>query len=339
MKWCNNCQANHDRIGYRSGYFLNSTNSQLPCRQPWLDINSYIENNTENKFLLQPRKPSVNTFETKSPAKLSLHIKSKRPLHPLDLNANNADEQPQPKNGHGSCDKFDFEFNNDDTAQRGCHNIAGRAVLPKRNGNNCFDDTSSATLSALFSNPTDSTISPPHIIAEKIITPASTNNDKTIICNGIDRGNFGDVLSFVGKALANTANFLLGISEEEDGGRKRYMESALSKSKSLILPFRRMIVEKLPTNDGYAIFSPNCNNWFAQSTTGKRDRTRCDPCDAMFPSARKQIKLLHQPNPNPYGPKTRIDYIASNKKQAEMEIRRLREQLKEALYKKAKLKT
>jgi len=144
------------------------------------------------------------------------------------------------------------------------------------------------------------------------------------VCVGVDSGNFGSMLSYAAVSMKNTAQKLLKWRAEEDGGRKSYLASTLSKRKDFVLPFRNMILQKQSNGDGYVATAPNCDG-----VVDNNKRKRCNPCNELKRCGMRQINSLHQPLFEPFSKYTKVQYIASNVDQADYEIRRLRKELYE----------
>ena len=89
-----------------------------------------------------------------------------------------------------------------------------------------------------------------------IESAASIANVNSLPCQGISSGNYGEILSYVVRAMKETGERLLQMSREEDSGIDSFEQSLLLRSTDLILPYGDMILRK--SNAGYTIFSKSC---------------------------------------------------------------------------------
>lgn len=140
-----------------------------------------------------------------------------------------------------------------------------------------------------------------------------------LVCQGIDKGNFGAILSFAARSMQNTARNLVQWASESDGGIKCYAASALAGSRELLLPYLKMKLYRTP--NGYVVVSDKC-----LGKTAHAKQARCDMCVEQTKKSRHYINKSHHPIFEPASLKTSIMQIARDERKAEHEIRRLRKE-------------
>lgn len=141
------------------------------------------------------------------------------------------------------------------------------------------------------------------------------------------------MLSYVAKSMLNTAHTLLVWAQEPDG--RSFAQSAYARSRDLLLPFYKLIVRRAPNpSDGFIVRSEDCH----EAVEGSAAKTpRCEECSKRKKTSYNHVSQQHDPRPKLPDRSTRIDYIARNPQLAELEIRHLRERLRQANRKNAKL--
>lgn len=155
-------------------------------------------------------------------------------------------------------------------------------------------------------------------------------------CDGIARGNFGSVLSYVAVSMRASALELEKIAHTP--GREMltaFSRSKFSQNPDFVIPYRGLIARKLGGDEGYGVFSADCSA-VAPIPTRKGKIPRCRGCSERRRNGDKYIQLSHQPTIDmPGASRAPIKSIINDPRRAEQEIRRLRTELKEEKKKNA----
>ena len=124
--------------------------------------------------------------------------------------------------------------------------------------------------------------------------------------------------------MLHTGRELLKWSAEADAGVKSFSSSILSSSRSLLLPYYGMLVERAMTAaNGFVFSAADCATQMIK-TCAANEAPRCDACAGKQKKGKVYIAKQHKPRVELADRKTNIRYIAGNPELAEMEIRFLR---------------
>ena len=182
--------------------------------------------------------------------------------------------------------------------------------------------------------PIDSAISTVHtgsarsssLPKKRLFDPLSQKRaDKYVRCQDIDRGNFR-TLSFTAKVMKSTLSVLDDMSRDEKSGFGQNTFDSLEFGKSDgLLPLNGMRVKKLPGSGGFLVVDVECTG---VAKVGPNTKVaRCSACSDGCKYKREVIRRSQQfKHFERFGNKARIDYIAGDTRQADHEIRRLREE-------------
>ena len=162
---------------------------------------------------------------------------------------------------------------------------------------------------------------------KRLFDPSSQKRaDKYVPCQGIDRGSFGCTLSFAAKAMKSTSSVLDNMSRDEKSGFGQSTFGSLEfGERDGLLPLNGMRVKKLPGSGGFLVVDVECTGMVKEGPNTKV--ARCPACSKDCKYKRQVIRRSQQYTSfEQFGNKARIDYIAGDTRQAEQEIRRLREE-------------
>ena len=148
------------------------------------------------------------------------------------------------------------------------------------------------------------------------------------VCRGVYNGFFGQALIFAAKTLQYTAKQLMEWASEPDFGMSSFRASGLAQSSTFCLPHFGMIMDRAPDPmDGYVFRAETCSG----ICTAGGSKKHCDVCKSSkgINLATEIKRLPLRPNNKRAGERSSIHNIANNPNLAEIEIRALRDEVKQ----------